>query len=365
MRSMAERSSLGLALATLVEACAMSGAGCEVVLGADFDDFRRGYAADGSAYAERPRDVSGGGAGGVDSDANGRHGGAVSDARSGPETGIEPDAGEDAEAGGGADGAGKTDASEPIDATRESDIFDDAVVRDATNDAGIYDQVPGHDTPHATSDAMDVVTDVAAPPRDGATGGSCTPNEVRSIATCGNCGLFLQICNAQGMWDLPFCRQEPGACAPGSTERRACPSGGTQVATCNASCTWSLGDCVAPPCNAGQTEVLSCALCGTQTRACVMTDAGFGWGPLSACAKQGVCAPGTRDVTTCGKCGTYSRMCSAKCAWEPWGACTGEGECLAGARETRDCVIIPFVLFGKQTRTCEASCSWSAFGNCK
>ncbi len=365
MRRMMKYSSFRLALATLVEiSCALLGLACEAVLGADFDDFQRVHTADSApdlgSSRDGPRDdddVAAGGSGGAPGEGSGDRDaadGASSDPDSGGGSGTE-DGGESGEASGIDDAASKSDASEPSDAR-------------LPNDASIDTRHGGGDAPGdpTSFDAADTSIDLSTPPPDGATGGgSCTPNEVRSIATCGNCGLFLQICNAQGMWDLPFCRQEPSACAPGSIERRVCSAGGTQVATCNGNCTWSLGACVVPPCAMGQTEVSSCALCGTQTRTCELTEAGLAWGPLSSCSKQGVCAPGTSDVTTCGKCGTYSRVCNATCAWDHWGACTGEGECAAGSTETRSCVIIPFVLFGKQSRKCAPSCAWTSYDNCK
>ena len=278
-------------------------------------------------------------------------------------------AGGTAGSGGAAGSMSTTDAGgrsggPPADASVLDASVLDASVLDATSDRTVTDDVGSHDA--ADGDARaDAATD-APPPRD-AGGGGCIPNEVRSIATCGNCGLFLQVCNAQRVWDPPFCRQEPGACAPGSTERRMCPSGGTQVATCTASCTWSLGDCVLPPpCTVGQTEVVPCSLCGTQKRTCLATEGGIAWGPFLACTNQGACAPGTRDKQACGnKCGTRTRFCTPTCSWDKWGECEGEGECRAGTTETRSCVIIPIVLNGKQTRSCEASCAWGPWSVCK
>jgi hypothetical protein len=384
MRRMSNVSYFRVALPFIVApACALASAGCEAVLGAEFDDFTtfgddgsahdsdasRGGSADVNAGAGRAGGGSGGasdagagaGTGGVDDSGRSGSGGAST----GGSTGIE-DADGRAGSGGAAGSVSIVDAGEQSDARDVSvrDATSDVSVRDATSDATVVDDVASQDS---TNDAAtDAATDLTTPPsRDGSTGGgACIPNEVRSIAFCGNCGLFLQVCNAQGAWDPPFCRQEPAACAPGSIERRVCPTGGTQVATCNTSCTWSLGECVAPPCTAGQTEVLPCSLCGTQTRTCLATEGGLAWGPFSVCGHQGVCAPGTPDVTTCGKCGTYSRVCTPKCAWDPWGACQGEGACFPGTTETRTCTIIPFVL-GKQTRSCGASCNWGAYGPCK
>jgi hypothetical protein len=356
MRRMFSRSYFRLALPPLIGATFVSLLiGCEAVLGADFDDFRRGFddpaRDDGSTHdpdasPEGSADVGaasggGGGASGTGAGAGGDKGGSTGN--------------------GGAAGSMST-----VDAGgRSGASTDGASLPDVASDVTVTDDAAPPDAADGQAEA-DVASDLTMPPSDGAVGGgACTPNEVRSIATCGNCGLFLQVCSARGVWDPPFCRQEPGACAPGSIERRACPSGGVQVATCNTSCTWTSGDCVAPACTAGQTEVLPCALCGTQTRACVATDGGAAWGPFSACANQGVCAPGTRDVTTCGKCGTYSRVCNPMCAWDAWGTCAGEGECLAGSTETRICTIIPIVLFGKQTRSCDASCVWGAYDDCR
>jgi hypothetical protein len=348
---------------------AMSCMRCEAVLGADFDGFDRAYDGEGSiddSGASRDQaegqdltmldgstGVSIGGAGGVSTTVGGAGGKAGTRGAGGR--------GGSAGAGGTAGSSGTSDAGGGRDG-----LLTDASVLDASSDGSDVAEVGSRDSAdEGTTD--DASTDPAAPPsRDGGTsGGACTPNEVRSIAACGNCGLFLQVCNAEGVWDAPFCRQEPSACAPGSTERRACPSGGTQLATCNASCTWSVGECIRPPCSAGQTEVLPCSLCGTQTRTCQATEGGAEWGPFSACANQGICAAGTTDVTTCGKCGTYSRVCNATCTWEPWGACAGEGECVPGTTESRNCTILIILVLGKQTRTCDASCTWGAYSDCR
>jgi hypothetical protein len=205
------------------------------------------------------------------------------------------------------------------------------------------------------------------PPRDGGTtGGGCTPGEVHAISNCGNCGLYLQTCNAAGAWDPPLCQQDSAACAPGTTEQRPCETNGSQLATCTTSCVWSLGACLHAVCTAGQTETQDCQLCGKQTRTCVASDAGTAWTPFSACSEQGICAAGTTDVTTCGKCGTYSRTCNASCTWNAWGACQGEGECAPGAVDTIDCqILLPILVWGKKSRTCDNGCNWGDYSTCK
>ena len=363
---------------------ALSCLGCEVVLGADFDDFTRVVADDGRTYDP---DASSGGADGRDgptvvgrgarAGTGGASGGSVGTGGAaggagmgigganagGPSTGGKSGTGG---VGGRVDTGGSAGSPPTVDASRPGVPPVDASVRDALSDASATHDIASRDAADAGT-AIDAATELTPPPsQDGGTGGgSCIPNEVRSIAICGNCGLLLQVCNAQGAWDAPFCREEPGACVPGSTERRACPSGGTQLATCNASCTWSLGECIQPPCIVGQTEVLPCSLCGTQTRTCQATEGSAEWGPFSACANQGVCAASTTDVTSCGKCGKHSRVCNAMCAWDPWGVCEGEGECVPGTTESRNCTILIILVLGKQTRTCEASCTWGAYGDCR
>jgi hypothetical protein len=344
---------------------ALSCTGCEVVLGADFDDFVRVFSADGStsdsdASEDRrnnPTVVGRGARAGLGGASDGRGGTGGTTAG----TGI-GGASTGGTSTGGASGRGGGAGSPSIPDAGGTGVRPvDGSVRDASSDMSATDDIAARDA------ADDAVTDLTPPPSHdgGPGGGSCMPSEVRSIATCGNCGLFLQVCNAQGTWDPPFCRQDPGACVPGSTERRACPSGGTQLATCNASCTWSLGECIQPPCTVGQTEVMPCPLCGTQTRTCQATDGGAEWGPFSACANQGVCAAGTTEVGTCGKCGKHSRACNAMCAWDAWGACEDEGECVPGTTESRNCTILIILVLGRQTRTCEASCSWGPYSDCR
>jgi hypothetical protein len=366
----------------------LSSVGCEAVLGADFGDYSRVFDTDDAARdtqggADGGQGASGGspgsggrggtntggtggagglstggttgtggastGAGGTTTGAGGS-GGASTDASTG--TGGASTGGSAGSAGTGGSGAGTGippgDGS-MRDVTVDSPVIDDASSRDA-----------GGGTGGGASDSSH------PPPRDGGTtGGMCTPGEVHSIATCQNCGLFLQVCNTQGVWDPPHCAQQ-GVCAPSSIEHRPCGTGGTQVATCTASCTWSLGACIAPACTVGQMDMQRCGLCGLQTRTCQVTDGGAVWGPFSTCANPGVCGPGTSEVTTCGNCGTRSRVCNPSCGWDAWGPCGGEGECPPTSSETRNCeILLPIIVIGKQTRVCDESCGWGAWSVCK
>ena len=199
----------------------------------------------------------------------------------------------------------------------------------------------------------DEPADVSVPPDEGG-GQRCAPGEVHDIAGCSSCGRYLQTCNAEGLWDPPFCQQEPGACAPGTTEQRSCEIDGTLTATCLASCTWSLGTCLHSMCTPNQVEKQPCGLCGQQSRTCEAGDGGWKWTPFSACFDQKQCAPSQVDREGCGKCGTHSRVCDMSCFWSNWNGCQGEGPCSPGETEERGCLVGLL----KQTRTCSERCVW-------
>jgi hypothetical protein len=202
------------------------------------------------------------------------------------------------------------------------------------------------------SDAGSAVADTSSPPPEGSTG--CTPGEVHEIATCASCGRYRQICNAQGVWDPPFCQEPPDACAPSTTEQRSCEGDGTQTATCTPSCTWSLGACLHSVCMPTQIEKQPCGSCGTQSRACQATDGGWTWTPFSACMDEKDCAPEQVERESCGRCGTHFRSCNLQCAWGSWQACEDEGDCVPGDTQERGCLIGLL----KQTRTCSDRCAW-------
>ena len=356
--------------------------GCEALLGADFGDYGRAFDTDGAAHDTGAAEGATGGAGGASTGsggAGGIGGTGTAGTSSGGSTGT---GGSTGGAGGASTGVGGT-SSGGSTGTGGASRGGNAGTAGGAGTAG---SDGGTGVPPGDASAVDVtldrrVDDAARdagtgggatdggppPPRDGGTtGGMCTPGEVHSIATCGNCGLFLQICNTQGVWDPPFCQQDPSACMPGSTDLRACASGGTQLATCTSSCIWSLGPCVPAACTVGQMDVQPCSFCGTQTRTCQTTEGGAAWGPFAACANQGVCPAGTSEVATCGRCGTRSRVCNTACAWDAWGVCGGEGECAPASTETRNCeILLPIIVLGKQTRTCDDSCNWGAYSTCK
>ncbi|HMI89114.1 MAG TPA: hypothetical protein VK550_33780 [Polyangiaceae bacterium] len=195
--------------------------------------------------------------------------------------------------------------------------------------------------------------DQSAPPHEGG-GTTCTPGEVHDIAGCSNCGRYLQVCNAQGTWDPPFCEQAPGACAPGVTEQRACEDDGSQTATCTPSCAWTFGECLHSTCMQNQVEMQACGSCGTQSRSCQSGDAGWKWTPYSPCMDEKQCARGQVEREGCGKCGTHSRVCEAQCTWANWGNCQDEGPCTPGETEERGCLIGLL----KQIRVCSDTCGW-------
>ena len=228
--------------------------------------------------------------------------------------------------------------------------------RDA--DAGPMD---GSSTVDASDDSADDSAEEYGEPADTAADASpdagvtgCTPGEVHDIASCANCGRYLQICNERRTWEPPFCQQMPDACAPGTTEQRACEGDGTQKATCTSSCTWMLDTCVHSVCMPNQVEKQPCGRCGVQSRSCELADGGWRWTPFSTCADEKPCAPNQTDRESCGRCGTRSRVCDSQCTWSNWDSCQNEGECSPGDMQERGCLIGLL----KQLRTCSDRCVW-------
>jgi hypothetical protein len=197
-----------------------------------------------------------------------------------------------------------------------------------------------------------IAADTSSPDEGGRS--RCTPGQVNDIAGCSNCGHYLQICNAEEVWDPPYCQEPPGACASGTTEQRACEDDGTLTATCASNCVWQIGACLHSTCSPAQSEKQPCGLCGTQSRACQAADGGWKWSPFSACMGEKDCAPLEIERETCGKCGTHARACSIQCTWGTWEICQGEGACVPGDTQERGCLIGLL----KQTRTCDEGCSW-------
>jgi hypothetical protein len=199
-----------------------------------------------------------------------------------------------------------------------------------------------------------VNADATVPPEDVDDGGvaGCAPGEEHDIAACSNCGRYVQICNDRRTWEPPFCRQPPGACAPGTTEQRSCEGDGTQTATCTSMCMWMLDACIHSVCMPNQVEKQPCGRCGAQSRTCELADGGWKWTAFSDCMDEKPCAPSQIDLQTCGRCGARSRVCDNQCSWGTWGSCQNEGECSPGDLEERVCLLT------RQTRTCSDRCVW-------
>lgn len=134
-----------------------------------------------------------------------------------------------------------------------------------------------------------------------------------------------------------------------------------------------------PPPNMGSEAcvgeaVRSCGACGTQRRACENGT----WREWSACAGEGVCAPGSSQACgsqgsqscgadcrwgacagqrcegpasrACGNCGTQTRSCDDG-RWSDWTACGGQGACAPDSTER----------CGQGgTRHCGGACQWGA-----
>jgi hypothetical protein len=105
-----------------------------------------------------------------------------------------------------------------------------------------------------------------------------------------------------------------------SLETRSCTTDcGTGTERCEAG-EWVCSVPSSCDCLPGDTESSVCGDCGDQSRECL---ASFTWSAWSACAGEGVCAPGaTRSCTACSQTGTQT--CSASCAW---GTCVVAGCC--------------------------------------
>jgi hypothetical protein len=230
-----------------------------------------------------------------------------------------------------------------------------AIPRDGTSSSDAWDgRPPGIlDGAGTGGDAPGSVDDGGSPPTDGS-GTRCTPGEVHNISNCTNCGLYLQICNAEGIWNPPFCQEPPGACPPGSTEQRSCEGAGTQTATCTPSCTWTVDACVHSTCVREQIEKQPCGACGNQIRTCQAADGGWHWTPFSPCMDEKECVANQVDREVCGRCGTHARKCDMQCVWGSWEICQNEGDCVPGDTQERGCLIGLL----KQTRTCNEMCVW-------
>lgn len=100
---------------------------------------------------------------------------------------------------------------------------------------------------------------------------------------------------------------------------------------------------------AGLEEDDVCGNCGTRQRTC---QDDLTWTEWSACAGEGLCAPGSASSQPCGNCGTQWRSCSSSCDWEGWGACESEGPCSPGA--TASC-----------TTTCSSTGTMTCGGTCR
>lgn len=71
-------------------------------------------------------------------------------------------------------------------------------------------------------------------------------------------------------------------------------------------------DCVCMP---GETRMLDCPMCGTQTQTC---DGDGRWSEPGACEGAGECLAGSTEIVSpeCGRCGREERVCNATCAWD-------------------------------------------------
>ena len=202
---------------------------------------------------------------------------------------------------------------------------------------------------------------------DGAWGpcSALEPQDCMNYGTCAVESMCLadcpvtptEVCNGLDD-DCTGGPDDPFTCVLAAQEQQGCGLCGSQLRTCNGSCTWDpWGACTGQGvCSPGQTGSQPCGLCGTQSRTC---SAQCQWGSWGTCSGQGVCSPGQTQNTSCGNCGSQSRTCTSSCAWGSWGSCTGQGSCSPGQTQTSSCGNC-----GSQSRSCTGSCSWGSWSSC-
>lgn len=175
-----------------------------------------------------------------------------------------------------------------------------------------------------------------------------------------DCGEGTTTCEA-GEW-LPCTAPEECDCLPGEARPEPCGQCGVALRACGADGTWDpeAGDCEGEgECSAGAVEVAACGSeCARQSRTCADDCT---WEPFGACVGNTECDPGDLEPRACGDCGTQERACTDQCLWGAFGACSGGGVCSPGAQESLPCGPADC---GQQTRTCTAQCDWGAFGQC-
>lgn len=131
----------------------------------------------------------------------------------------------------------------------------------------------------------------AGPPPPTAGTPCTTANEIKTKA-CGKCGLASTVClstdGGQAWSEYSACEGESGECSAGETVTEACGNCGTQVKTCSAFCSYTIGACTGEPVDS--------------------------------------CAPGTINYTSAGcAASTYrNRICGAACTWGGFSATCGE-----------------------------------------
>ena len=76
--------------------------------------------------------------------------------------------------------------------------------------------------------------------------GVCDPGTTEEVA-CGNCGTQTSRCNTSCRWVASGGCTDEGECAPGEmrTSSTGCPSGEERVETCDATCSYEAGMCMA------------------------------------------------------------------------------------------------------------------------
>lgn len=153
-----------------------------------------------------------------------------------------------------------------------------------------------------------------------------------------------------------FCDTAP-ECSPGEMVRTnaGCLLGEARILICGDDCTFSEGICALEPCEeTGLSEVLTCGLCGEQTREC--SERG-NW-TYGECVADGVCIPGETESRPCGMCGTVVSTCSSACTWEEAGECDAEGECAPG--ETTPAEAGECEAEERGVRVCSDECAFGA-----
>jgi len=132
------------------------------------------------------------------------------------------------------------------------------------------------------------------------------------------------LCKTDGTYSTCTASTDCSCTTAGETREEPCGNCGIQIQTCSADLVWErTGECTNEgQCTPGAADTVTCERCGTQQLRC---SDNCNWAPDSACEEQKACDPGETALFTddCSPLG-YLReeTCSAQCEWEESMACS-------------------------------------------